>query len=71
MKLPREVEIRIHKDGRVEIVTHGFAGKSCLELSEFLERQLAGEDPDEVQRELQPEYYFDEVEQDADAEDRL
>ena len=71
MKLPREVEIRIQKDGRVEIVTHGFKGSSCVELSEYLEKQIAGDDPQDVQRELQPEYYLNETDQNLSDEDRL
>ena len=72
MKLPREVKIRVRPDGKVEVETFGFVGSSCAELSEYLERLLAGERPqsDDVQREMKVDYYLAEEEQELGQEDR-
>lgn len=73
MKLPREVKIRIRPDGKVEVETHGFVGESCVNLSKVLEKALAGDGPDgdeRIARELQPEYYVQEQEQESDVTDR-
>jgi hypothetical protein len=72
MKLPREVVIRIRPNGKVEIETFGFVGTSCAEIAEFLERILAGENPeqDDIQRDLKPEYYLEEQEEEIDVRDR-
>jgi hypothetical protein len=72
MKLPREVVIRIRPNGKVEIETFGFVGSSCAEVAEFLERLLAGENPEEgdIQRDLKPEYYLAEQESEIDVRDR-
>ena len=48
-----EFEIVIGPDGDIRIEVKGGDGKSCLELTEFLEKALG-----EVKtRELKPEYY--------------
>jgi len=72
MRLPREIIIRIHPDGKVEFETFGFVGKSCVELSEYLERLLVGEKPDsnDIQRDLKVDYYLTDVEQELNQEDR-
>ena len=72
MHLPREVKILIHPDGKVEIETFGFVGKSCAELSEYLERLLAGENPDsdDIQQNMKVEYYLADIEQELGQEDR-
>jgi hypothetical protein len=72
LRLPREVKIRIRPDGKVEIETEGFVGKSCAEVAGFLERLLAGEQPDadDVQHEFKAEYYLADVERKLDLEDR-
>ena len=72
LRTPREVRIVIRPDGRVEVETAGFVGKSCAELSAFLEKALAGESPDkdDVQRDYQPEYYLAEQTQELGLEDR-
>jgi acylphosphatase len=72
MKLPREVKIRVRPDGKVEVETFGFVGSSCAELSEYLERLLAGERPqsDDVQREMKVDYYLAEEQQELGQEDR-
>ena len=72
MKLPREVKILIRQDGKVEIETFGFVGKSCAELSEFLEKLLAGENPEEteVEQNFKPEYFLVEQDQEIGLEDR-
>jgi hypothetical protein len=72
MKLPREVKIRVRPDGKVEVETFGFVGSSCAELSDYLERLLAGEHPqsDDVQREMKVDYYLAEEQQELGQEDR-
>jgi hypothetical protein len=72
MRLPREVKIIVRPDGKVEVETFGFVGKSCQEVSEFLEKLLAGDDPDEsdVQRDFKPEYLLAEQEEEMGLEDR-
>lgn len=49
----KEIEITIAPDGSVHIETMGVKGKSCLELTKFLEEALGGE----LKRELKPDYY--------------
>lgn len=72
MILPREITIRVRPDGKVEVETLGFTGQSCLEVSAFLERLLAGDAAgrDDVQRDLKPEYYLAEQDHELDLEDR-
>ena len=73
MKISREVRVRILPDGKVEVETHGFRGESCVQLSKVLERALAGDGPDaddRVSRELQPEYYQQDIEVDIDVRNR-
>jgi hypothetical protein len=72
MKLPREVVVRIRPNGKVEIETFGFVGESCTEIAAYLERLLAGENPDaeDVQQDLKAEYYLADQEQELDAADR-
>ena len=72
LKPPREIKIRIRPDGKVEIETFGFTGQSCAELSEYLERLLAGDKAasDDVQRELKPEYYLAEQDHELGLEER-
>lgn len=72
MILPREIKIRIRPDGKVEVETFGFTGQSCAELSEYLERLLAGDRAarDDLQRKLKPEYYLAEQDHELDLEDR-
>lgn len=72
MQLPREIKIRVRPDGKVEVETFGFVGKSCAELSDYLERLLAGEQPDseDIQRELKVDYYLADVQQEMGQEDR-
>jgi len=74
MKLPREVVVRIRKDGRVEFETFGFVGSSCAELADYLERIVAGDNPSEgdIKRELKPEFFLSEAEQEirVEGEDR-
>ena len=72
MILPREISIRIRPDGKVEVETFGFTGKSCSELSEYLERVFAGDEVerDDVRRELKPEYYLAEQDNELNVEDR-
>ena len=61
MKLPREVQINIRPDGTVEVVTHGFKGRSCVDLTKLFEAAVAGPEGDrdvnDVVQTLQPEYY--------------
>ena len=73
LKAPREVRIVIRPDGRVEVETAGFVGKSCAELSAFLEKVLAGENPgeDDVQRVYQPQYYLSEQTEQLGVDDRI
>ena len=65
MKLSREVQITLRPDGTVEVVTHGFRGRSCVSLTEFFEKAVAGPEPErkmgDVIQTLQPEYYQQEV----------
>jgi hypothetical protein len=72
MRLPREVKIIVRPDGKVEVETFGFVGRSCEEVSEFLEKLLAGDHPDErdVQRDFKPEYLLAEQEEEMGLEDR-
>jgi hypothetical protein len=72
MKLPREVKLRIRPDGSVELETFGFIGKSCAELSDFLEKALAGDDSssEAVVRDLKAEYYIEDAPITLDVEDR-
>jgi hypothetical protein len=72
MILPREIKIRIRPDGKVEVETFGFTGKSCAELSEYLERLFAGDQVarDDVHRELKPEYYLVDQDSELGLEDR-
>jgi len=53
----KELEITIKPDGRVEIVTHGFKGKACLDAVAPFE-QTVGQ---VVRRELTSEYYEQEA----------
>ena len=48
-----EFEITIGPNGQIRVEVKGATGKSCLELTEFLEQALG----DEVERKLKPEYY--------------
>jgi hypothetical protein len=72
MQLPRQVTIRVRPDGKVEVETSGFVGKSCAELSEYLEKLLAGEQPqaEDVQREFTADYYLMDEEAELHQEDR-
>ena len=38
--MPGELEIIIQKDGKIEIQVRGVKGKTCLNLTQNLERQL-------------------------------
>ncbi len=49
----KELEITINPDGEVEILTHGFKGKSCLNAVAPFEAVLG----ELNQRELTSEYY--------------
>jgi hypothetical protein len=72
MQLPRQVKIRVRPDGKVEVETSGFVGKSCAELSEYLEKLLAGEQPqaDDIQREFTADYYLTDVQEELTQEDK-
>ena len=48
-----EFEITIGPNGQIQVEVKGATGKSCLELTEFLEQALG----DVVERKLKPEYY--------------
>ena len=72
MKLPQDVIIKIHPDGKVEVETEGFTGESCVEIVAMIERILAGENPDdgEIRREFKPEYHLAETEQNQDIREK-
>lgn len=55
-----EVRVTIDEDGNVKVSVFGAAGKSCLELTQELERLLGGD----LVREFTSEYY-----QNADVRD--
>lgn len=49
----KQILIDISDDGEVKIETRGFAGKSCVEESQFLKDLLGNE----TARQLTPAYY--------------
>ena len=51
--MKKEIIIDISDEGEVSIETKGFAGKACVEETEFLKRILGKE----VHRQLTPAYY--------------
>lgn len=59
MAAKEEFEITISPTGEIQVEVKGAQGKSCLELTEFLEKAL-GEVKD---RQLKPEYYTQEKKQ--------
>jgi hypothetical protein len=61
-----EFEIIIGPDGKISIDIKGASGKSCIELTEFLEKAL-GEVED---RQLKPEYYTQEVKKEQKRQQR-
>ena len=65
MKLPETITILVRPNGKVEVETHGMTGESCADVSAYLEKLLAGDDPEagDVQRELKAEYYLPDTEQ--------
>jgi len=48
-----EIELLVHPDGTVEMITHGLKGQSCLTETEALEKALGKT----VEREKTREYY--------------
>ena len=61
-----EFEIVIGPDGKISIDVKGAKGKSCIELTEFLEQAL-GEVTD---RQMKPEYYTQETKQEQKRQQR-
>lgn len=58
----KELEITIGPDGNLEILTHGFKGRSCLEAVRPFEQALG----EVTHRELTGEYYERETGQATD-----
>ena len=65
MKLPQDIIIKLHPDGKVEVETEGFVGESCLEIVAMIEKILVGENPvdGEILRVFKHEYHLAEHEQ--------
>ena len=60
MQPTRELKVRIHPDGRVEVETDGFVGPSCANVSQLLAEAVAGPDAaqDDVSIRFKPAYYM-------------
>ena len=52
--MPRQIQLRVYPDGRVEAVVEGVKGKRCTDYIKVLEELL---DAQVLESEYTPEYY--------------